>query len=89
MDLKDRLRALTKLDPYIQCLFVFPHTRVDANWGTTGSVHCIRMEQVTAYIAKGRGGKPLAAEDVNRIVSAAKALRELGQRSTPVSPNRD
>lgn len=79
MDLKDRIRALTKLDPYVQCVFAFSRTRVDANWGTTGSVHCIRAEQIADYVTKGRGGKPLLPADIPRIVSAAKALRELAQ----------
>jgi hypothetical protein len=77
MDLKDRLKALTKLEPYIQCVFAFPRTRVEANWGTTGSVHCIRAEQIADYVTKGRGGKPIPATDIPRLVKAAEALKSL------------
>lgn len=77
MALKERLKALTKLDPYIQCLFVFPHTRIDANWGTTGAVHCIRADQIVSYITEGRGGKPISNSEIARLVSAAQALKKL------------
>jgi len=76
MDLKERLKALTKLDPYIQCVFVFTHTQVEANWGTTGAVHCICIEKVVDYINKYRCSKPLPATDILRLVAAAKALKE-------------
>lgn len=90
MDLKDRLKALTKLDPYVQCVFVFLHTRVEANWGTTGAVHCIRAEQVVEYITNGRGGKPTSAADVPRLVAAAEALKRLasGDAASPQSQAR-
>lgn len=90
MDLKNRLKALTLLDPYVQCVFVFLHTRVDANWGATGAVHCIRVEQLEDYIAKGHGGKSLHAADISRLVAAAEALKRLagGDAERPQSQDR-
>jgi hypothetical protein len=79
MDLKDRLKALTKLDPYVQCVFAFLRTRVDANWGTTGPVHCIRAEQIYDYVTNGRGGKPIPTAEISRLIDAADALRKLAQ----------
>lgn len=76
MDLRERLKALTKLDPYVQCVFAFLRTRVEANWGTTGAVHCIRAEQISDYVTKGRGGKPIPPADLHRLLSAARALKE-------------
>jgi hypothetical protein len=76
MDLKERLRALARLDPYVQCLFVFPHTRVEAKWGTTGPAICLRIEQTADYITKNRPKSPIATADLARLVSAAKALKE-------------
>jgi hypothetical protein len=76
MDLKDRLKVLTKLEPYVQCVFAFLHTHVDAKWGATGSVHCIRANQIVDYITRFRANKPLSPADILRIVSATKSLKE-------------
>jgi hypothetical protein len=76
MELKDRLVALTKLDPYIRALFVFPRTHIQAKWGTTGHVHCLHVEQLADYLTSGNGGTPIAAGDMSRLVAAAKALKD-------------
>lgn len=76
MDLRERMKVLTKLDPYVQCVFAFLRTRVEANWGTTGAVHCIRAEQIADYVTKGRAGKPIPSADLSRLLSAAKALKD-------------
>lgn len=77
MELKNRIRALTAMDPYVQCLFVFPHTQIEAKWGTTAAVHCISAEQIKDYVMKGRAGKQLSPNDIQRIVSATEALRKM------------
>jgi hypothetical protein len=56
--------------------FAFLRTRVDANWGTTGAVHCIRAEQIADYVTKSRGGNSIPPADIPRLISAAKALKE-------------
>ena len=76
MDLKARLKALTTLEPYIQCVFAFMHTHVEAKWGTTGAVHCIRADQIVDYVTKARVKTPLPPADLPRLVSAAKSLKE-------------
>ena len=45
MNIKEKVKTLCSLDPYIRGLLVFPSSRVDARWGTTKAVHCIRDEQ--------------------------------------------
>lgn len=75
MDLKDRIKALTKLDPYVQCVFAFLHTHVEAKWGTTGAVHCIRAEQIVEYVTKARVKTPIPPADLPRLISAAKSLK--------------
>jgi len=84
MELKERIQAIAKLDPYVQCVFVFLHTRVEAKWGTTGAVHCIRPEQITEYVLKGKGGRSLAPGDVARVVHAVEALRKFDADGAPV-----
>ena len=76
MDLKDRIKALARLEPYVQCVFAFLHTHVDAKWGTTGAVHCIRADQIVDYVTKARTKNPIPPADLPRLVSAAKSLKE-------------
>jgi hypothetical protein len=77
MDFRERLRALTHLEPFIQCVFVFPHTQVDAKWGTTGNVHCINLEKTAEYIQNYRGKTPITDAEIARLVEAAQALKSL------------
>ena len=87
MDLKDRLKTLTKLEPYIQCVFAFLRTRVEANWGTTGAVHCIRADQIHDYVTKSNGRKSLPAAEIVRLVKAASALRDLAPSQAEKPPS--
>jgi hypothetical protein len=67
MDVKDKVKALTEgLDPYFQAVFVFTSARVDANWGTTKSVHCIRDEQLYDYIVESKRVQKLSKSDVEK-----------------------
>lgn len=86
MDLKERIHALTKLDRYIQCVFVFPHTQIEAKWGTTSAVHCINADQIEGYITKGQGGRPLFSDDISRILSSIIALQNSVQEQTCSAP---
>ena len=77
MDLKERLLALTHLDPYIQCLFVFPHTHLAPKmWGATGAVLCIHSEQLVEVITKPNPARAIPPADLPRLVAAAKALKD-------------
>lgn len=71
MELKDRIKALKRLDPYIQGLFVFLNTRIEAKWGTTGAVHCLHPEQLVEYITeKSRHSlSPQMVHDLGKCVS--------------------
>ncbi len=75
MDLKERLRSLTKLDPYIQGVFAFMNTRVETKWRSTGSVDCIRAEQIADYVLKNRDNKKLSKKECQSLVKAATALK--------------
>jgi hypothetical protein len=78
MDLKNRITALTHLDPFIQCLFVFPHTFIDAKWGTTGRVLCIHADQLVDIITKPNPNRAaILPADLPRLVAAAKALKDI------------
>lgn len=83
MNLRERLKALTRLDPYINCLMVFPHTRVEARWGTTGHVTCLRLEQVADYVTKYKPKTPLTPADQALLVKAVSALKDTITASSP------
>jgi hypothetical protein len=71
MGIKDKVKALAPgLDPYFKTVFVFTSARVDANWGTTGNLHCIRDDQLFKYIVEDKMGKGLTKDEVNTIAQA-------------------
>ena len=78
MGIKEQVKALAPcLDPYFQPLFVFTSARVDANWGTTKSVHCIRDEQLHDYIVDSKRGNKLKNEQVETIAQAFLGLAHM------------
>jgi len=78
MDVKEKVKFLAQgLDPFFQPVFVFPSARVDANWGTTKSVHCIRDEQLFDYIVESKKGKKLTKEEVDKIAQGFLALAHM------------
>jgi hypothetical protein len=78
MGIKGRVKALAPgLDPYFKTVFVFTSARVDANWGTTGNLHCIRDDQLFKYIVEGKMGERLTKEEVNKIAQAFLGLAHM------------
>lgn len=68
MGIKSIVKALAPgLDPYFKTVFVFTSARVDANWATTGNLHCIRDGHLFKYIVEGKLGGKLTREDVKTI----------------------
>lgn len=85
MNLRERLKALTRLEPYINCLMVFPHTRVEARWGTTGRVTCLRLDQVADYVMKFKPKTPVSAADQVLLIKAVSALKDTVSTAVPES----
>jgi hypothetical protein len=78
MGIKDRVKALAPgLDPYFQAVFVFTSARVEAGWGTTGKLHCIRDEQLYDYIVESKRGNKLTNEQVETIAQAFLGLAHM------------
>ena len=82
MGIKEKARALVDLDPYFQAVLVFTSARVEANWGSTKSVHCLRDEQLFDYIVASKPGKRLTTEEVDKIAQALAALAHLDKDFT-------
>jgi hypothetical protein len=71
MNVKDRVRVLVpRRDPYFQGVFVFTSAWINANWGTTGSVHCLSDTQLYEYIVEKKFGRKLEPHETKQIAQA-------------------
>lgn len=78
MGIKEKVRTLAPgLDPFYQPAFVFPSARVEAKWGSTRSVHCIREDQLIDYIVLSKFRKNLNKQEVDSISQAFLALAHM------------
>lgn len=83
LSIRDKVRTLAPgLDPYYQAVFVFTSARVEAKWGTTGNVHCIRDEQLFDYIVEKKFGPRLRPDDVRILAQAFLALAHMDRDFT-------
>ena len=71
-----------EVDCFYQAIFVFTAARVEAKWGATGNVHCIRDDQLHSYIVEKDFGKRLKLEEVNRIAQAFGGLVRMDKEFT-------
>lgn len=85
MSIRDKIKVLASMEPYIQGIFAFPSARVDANWGTTGHVNCVKDEQLYDYIVENKKSKKLSQKEIDSISRAflelARMDKDFGQNS--------
>jgi hypothetical protein len=74
MSIKEKLNVLSSLDPYVQGVFAFPSAYIEAKWGTTGYVHCVKDEQLYDYIVENKKSKKLSQKEIESISQAFLAL---------------
>lgn len=74
MSIKEKINVLSSLDPYIQGIFAFPSAYVEAKWGSTGYVNCVKDEQIYHYIVENKKSKKLDKKTVESISQAFLAL---------------
>lgn len=77
MNIKEKVKTLCGLDPYINGVLVFPSAHVDAKWGTTKAVHCIRDEQLYEYIVENKKSNKLNKKEIDSISHAFLALARM------------
>lgn len=58
------------VDVHFNAVFVFTAARVEAKWGTTKSVNCVRDDQLYDYIVETKYAKKLSPEEISRISQA-------------------
>ena len=78
MSIKEKVRILAPgLDPFYQPAFVFTSARVEAKWGTTGSVHCVTDDYLYEYIVEKKFGTRLKPHEVQAIAQAFLGLAHM------------
>src|SRR6266404_2005155 len=55
-------------DLYIRGVMVFPSAHVDAPYGSTQEVHCVRLEQLHDYIEHPVYSRKLGQDEIDRLV---------------------
>lgn len=76
MNIKDKIRVLSGHEPYIQGIFAFPSAFLEAKWGTTGYIYCVRDDVLYDCIAEGKCSKKnkLSEKEIDSIAQAFLAL---------------
>lgn len=77
MRIKDKIKVLSALDPYVQGVLAFPSAWIEAKWGTTGYVHCVKEEQLYDYIVENKRSKKLNKKEIESISQAFLALARM------------
>ena len=80
MDFQSKLKALTEMDYFVRGLMVFPSAYVEANYGSTRQIHCLRSERLVDYLRDQTFAKKLSADDVKRIKAATLQLAGMDER---------
>jgi hypothetical protein len=74
MDFKEKLAARTRSDHFVRGLLVFPNAYVEANFGTTREIHCLRTERLIEYLCSEIFVKRLSREEIQTIKTATLQL---------------
>jgi hypothetical protein len=77
MGIKDKLKALSTMNPYLQGVFAFGSAYVDVRWGTTRYVHCITEEKLYEYIVENKSWRRLSTKEVVLMEQAVLALARM------------
>jgi hypothetical protein len=82
MGIRNRLLVLAPgMDIHFNVVFVFTAAWVEARWGTTKSVDCVRDDQLYDYIVDNRFRQKLSPEEIVRITEAFLSLARLARES--------
>lgn len=82
MGIRDRLLLMAPgTDVHFNLVFVFTAAWVEARWGTTKSVNCVRDDQLYNYIVDSRFSQKLSPEKIIRIAEAFLGLAHLAKEA--------
>jgi hypothetical protein len=74
MDIKEKIKVLSPVESYIQGVFAFPSAYVEAKWGTTGYIHCVKDEGLYDHIVENKRSRKLTKEEIDGLSQAFLAL---------------
>lgn len=75
MMVREQIMALTNSDKYfIRAVMVFPKAHVDARWGSTGKVHCVRLNRLRDYIEDPKFSAKLSDRQIAELVRALQGI---------------
>jgi len=61
-------------------VLAFPISYVEANFGTTGAVHCLTDERLLDYLQNQTFSQKLEVGQINRIKTAVLGMAEMDER---------
>ena len=78
MGIRDKVKLIASgPEVFYEAVFVFTAARVEANWGKTSSVNCIRDDQLHEYIMEKNFGEGLETHLAERIAQAFLAVARM------------
>jgi hypothetical protein len=78
MGTKERVAVLAPgVDPFFKAVMVFTSAWVDADFGTTGWVHCVRDDNLSKYIVENKPAKGLSRGEVDAVAHAFSSLARM------------
>jgi hypothetical protein len=84
MDFQTKLTALTEGDYFVRGLLVFPIAYVQADFGSTRHIHCLRDDRLVDYIQNKTFAQSLSSDDLDRITRATLQLAGMDKRFASV-----
>ena len=80
MDFQNKLKALTENDYFVRGLLVFPSTYVEADFGSTRHIHCLRDDRVVDYIQNKTFAQTLNGDHIDRVTTGTLQLAGMDKR---------
>lgn len=79
MSIRERWVALAKTDRFIRGVMVFSSAYEDAQWGTTGNVHCTSIDGIPGYFLRPHSTPALQRQEVDELSRAFLALARMDE----------
>ena len=80
MDFQKKIKALADNDYFVRGLIVFPIAYLEAEFGSTRNIHCLREDRLVDYIQNKTFAQTLSRDDIDRITRATLQLAGMDKR---------